>query len=335
MDSFRGSGPTGLSAYLEQLQHRTGIRLYVVDGGGRDVLGRELPSEGGDVVAQARQVRGPETGSDRHTGLLVAKPASRADDMPYVFLIQLPGHPSFFFASPYRTLLRVLAAVIVAGVLCYGLARYVTGPLRKLRASARSLAGGDLSTRVGPKVEQRHDEIGDLGQDFNFMAERIESLVSSQQRLILDISHELRSPLARLNLALGLAVQRAGPAATTALDRIGRETERLNDLIERMLVLARLENREAAGKRMELDLAGMLQDITADADFEARGNGRKASLTHFEACTILGIPHLLRSAIENVVRNALRHTEPETQVDISLDVEAAPSPTRVKVMPSR
>jgi two-component system sensor histidine kinase CpxA len=243
--------------------------------------------------------------------------------------MQLPGRPSLFFASPYRTLLRVLGALCVAGVLCYGLARYLTAPLRNLQRSARALAGGNLSARVGPDVDRRRDEIGDLGQDFNFMAGRLESLVSSQQRLILDMSHELRSPLARLNLALGLAVQRSGAEAQSALDRIGRETERLNDLIERMLILARLQNREAAGEAIELDLSGMLHDVTADAEFEARAQNRAVLLTRCDPCTIRGIPHLLRSAVENVVRNALRHTAESTEAEVSLDLETSPAPVAV------
>ncbi len=309
--------------YVEDLRERTGVQLFILDEAGRDAAGAEPPE---DVVQLTSRVRRHEAEGIQpgHEGrMLVARRAAPPHEQ-YVFGGVLPGPPEQFFVSPYRTMLRVLSALTIAAMLCYGLAHYLTAPLRTLRASARQLAGGNLRTRVGPGVNQRHDEIGDLGHDFNFMAERLESLVSTQQRLILDISHELRSPLARLNLALELAVQRSGPAAESALERIGRETSRLNDLIERLLILARLENREAAGQRIDIDLADMLEDIVADAQFEARAHQRDARLDHCDACSIAGVPQLLRSAIENVVRNALRYTAENTAVEISLHVEPAP-----------
>ncbi|NLX21241.1 MAG: HAMP domain-containing protein [Phycisphaerae bacterium] len=322
LEVLRVQGPTSYDSFRSDLEERTGFRLFIVDEAGVDVRGHDLAPAAREVAQRARSSGGSELEPHRGEEPIVARRGTREVDQEYVYVARLRGPPSRFFASPYRTLVRVLAAVTMAGLLCYGLAHYLTAPMRNLRCSVRELAGGNLDARVGSGVESRRDEIGDLGRDFNFMAERIESLVSSQRRLVLDMSHELRSPLARLNLALGLAVQRAGPDARSALDRIGREAERLNDLIERMLVLSRLEHRETAGECIDVDVAAMMCDIAADAQFEARAHHRDAKLVRCDYCVVSGVPHLLRSAIDNVVRNALRHTPEDTTVEMSLEVVA-------------
>ncbi len=134
-----------------------------------------------------------------------------------------------------------MVVLLAAAVVCYWLARYLASPVVKLSAATRRLASGDLKARVGPAIGGRRDELADLGHDFDLMAERIDSLVTAQQRLVSDISHELRSPLARLGVALELARQRAGDEAAGVLDRIEREANRLNDLIEQLLTLSKLE----------------------------------------------------------------------------------------------
>ena len=134
-----------------------------------------------------------------------------------------------------------LVSFVVGGLVCLGLAWRLTAPLRRLRTAAQRLAGGDLTARVGTGPVKGRDEIAALGRDFDLMAGRIEELMTAQQHLLRDISHELRSPLARLNVALELARQRSGEEAKSALDRIGREAERLNDLIGQLLTLTQLE----------------------------------------------------------------------------------------------
>src|SRR5204863_836395 len=128
---------------------------------------------------------------------------------------------------------------LTAIVLCYALALYLTAPISKLREATQKLAAGDLQTRVASRVVRRRDELADLARDFDEMAERIESLITSQQRLARDISHELRSPLARLNVALEIAKQKGGGVSEPLLDRIETESTRLNDMISRLLTLSR------------------------------------------------------------------------------------------------
>jgi signal transduction histidine kinase len=150
------------------------------------------------------------------------------------------------------------------------------------------------------------------------MAERIQSLVDSKQRLLHDISHELRSPLARLKIGLELARKGDGPEAAWALDRIEREADRLNELIGQLLTLARLDSKPANRNADSVDLKRLVDEIVADADFEARSAGRSVKLVTTDDCQIIGNEQLLRSAIENVVRNAASYTPEGTEVEVSL-----------------
>jgi len=235
------------------------------------------------------------------------------------------------FSEPETLIPRLAVIVATAGVLCYLLTRYLTAPVRKLGASARRLAGGDLTVRMGTIFGHHRDEIGDLGRDFDFMAERIESLVSAQRRLLRDMSHELRSPLARLNVALALAAQRAGPEAESALGRIEREVQRLNDLIGELLILARLEGGDTTALKEAIELSSLLGEIVGDADFEARSRGRSVTLTPCERYIATGTTTLLRSAIENVIRNAIRYTADGTEVEVTLTGEATPEGLRAVI----
>jgi two-component system sensor histidine kinase CpxA len=167
-------------------------------------------------------------------------------------------------------------------------------------------------------LTKRHDEIGQLGRDFDGMAERLESMVKAQQRLLGDISHELRSPLARLGVALGLARQRSGVEASGSLDRIERESDNLNEMISQLLTLTRLESGTDGRKRSSVDLAALVREVAEDADFEARSVNRSVQVVSSENCSINGVEELLRSAVENVVRNALRFTAEGTAVEVAL-----------------
>jgi signal transduction histidine kinase len=151
------------------------------------------------------------------------------------------------------------------------------------------------------------------------MAERIESLLTAQGRLLTDISHELRSPLARLNVALELARQRSGPEAQSALERIDREATRLNGLIAELLTIARLEGSEGSMPRFPVQLEPLIQEIARDGEFEAQNRICHVELSVVHDCVVIGNPALLHSAIENVVRNAVRYTGQGTEVEIRLE----------------
>jgi two-component system sensor histidine kinase CpxA len=194
---------------------------------------------------------------------------------------------------------------------------------------ARELASGDLQTRVGPALGSRRDELAELGRDFDAMAARIEALVTAQQRLLGDISHELRSPLARLGVALDLARRRGGRDIGDLLGRIELESERLDELIGELLELNRLESGDEIA-REPIDLAALVEEIAADADFEAQADDRSVRVVSTEACEVAGDRNLLRRAIENVARNAVRYTPEETTVEVALGCDERDAVVRVR-----
>jgi two-component system sensor histidine kinase CpxA len=163
--------------------------------------------------------------------------------------------------------------------------------------------------------------VADLGRDLDRMAERIETLVEAQKRLLRDISHELRSPLARLNVALGLVRQQSQPAVEGYLDRIEGEAERLNELIGQLLTLTVLESGHEQQAREDIDLAALVTEVADDAGFEAEGRNRQVLITDNDPLMVSGNREMLRRALENVVRNALRYTAEQTAVELSLRME--------------
>ena len=229
--------------------------------------------------------------------------------------------------DPYGLTLRIGVTFLITGLISYLLARSLSAPVRTLRDATQKLAGGDMSVRVGPSLGGPRDETAELGRDFDRMAERIDALLSAQRRLLRDISHELRSPLARLNVALGLARQKAGGEAQGSLDRMEREADRLNELIGELLTLTLLENENNEGNAVPIDLEALVRDIVQDADFEAKVSNRTVRVLEIEPISVSGVPELLRRAIENVVRNAVRFTSEGSSVELRLfRSEGVPAP---------
>lgn len=221
---------------------------------------------------------------------------------------------------------RFAVIVLTMGALCYVLARYLTEPALKLRRATRQFAAGDFAVRVGPQMGARRDELADLGRDFDQMAERIEGLLLAQRQLLGDISHELRSPLTRLSLALELATQSADPPTRALLARIEGEAGEMNRLIGGLLTLARLENgansaQQTSREAAYIDLAHLAEHVVANADFEAQNRGGEVQITHLDDAQIVGNGELLHSALENVVRNAILHSPNAPRVEVSLRVE--------------
>jgi two-component system sensor histidine kinase CpxA len=228
------------------------------------------------------------------------------------------------------TLHDILLLTVAGGIFCYVISRYLTKPLYKLGAAAANIAEGRLETRVDPSLTNRRDEIADLARNFDRMAERIEALITGQRRLLGDISHELRSPLSRLTVALGLVKQGPAEEAADNLERIGLEARRLDTLIGQLLALTRIDSGVDRGSPAPFDLTNLVQEVANDGDFEARARHRSVVVKQADACTANGFEELLRSAVENVVRNAIRHTAEGTAVEISLQTGNARALLRVK-----
>ncbi len=227
--------------------------------------------------------------------------------------------------DPETLLVRLAIVLALSGVVALALASYLTRPLRVLRAASARLAGGDLGVRVGPGVGRAPAEIRALGRDFDTMAERVASLLESQRQLLRDVSHELRSPLARMGVALELCKQRSGPEALPNLQRIERDAERLAQLVSEILTLARLEAGDAAESAAPVDLAALVGAVASDTDFEAQAHRKSVIVRETTSATVFGRAESLRSAIENVVRNAIRFTAEGTAVE--LELERVPDPS--------
>jgi two-component system sensor histidine kinase CpxA len=313
-------GEAGLRAFLTRLRDTDPPRkVDLVETNGSVWFGDSGEMAGSaDVVSRALSsgVIELESGEERALG---AAPVDFPDGRRLVLVIQWDRQapPALFFGST-TGYLRLAGLIGTAVIACVLLALYLTSPIRKLREAANKLAEGDLATRVAKRIGRRRDEISDLAKDFDRMAERIESLIKNQQRLNRDISHELRSPLARMNVALEIAKSKANPETTPILNRIESESERLNDMIGRLLTLAKLESGSHDIESLRIDLDELVRDVAADADFEARAKGRYVNVSKADHCVVLGSENLLRSAVENVLRNAVRYTKEGTAVDVSV-----------------
>jgi two-component system sensor histidine kinase CpxA len=326
---YERSGQTALAEYLRTFERETTVRAHLFDANGTELSGDTASPQQSSTAAHTAQT-GQPVFEELDGRMLEVRPVPAAGGGNYAFLVEMPKgpppggphgpHGPFLLLSESGSVLglRLLVVILTAGGLCYLLARYITTPVVKLRDVTRQVTEGDLSARVGPRLGGRRDELAAMGHDFDTMATRVETLVSAQTRLLRDISHELRSPLARLSVALDLARKRAGEAAAGHLDRIEREAKRLNEMIGQLLTLSRSESDANGHGAQTLDLAGLVREVAADADFEAQARERSVTIVECEACRMKGSAALLRSAVENVLRNAVRYTPEGTTVKLSL-----------------
>jgi signal transduction histidine kinase len=316
-------GRAGLRDFAARLKRSTGVGISIFEDGNEVLSDSAISPAMRDLVAGALQTGQVQSLSGNGRYLLALPLPARgehtfiiAGDWPD-FSFRQRGRPRIPFTRDFG--LRIVVSFIIGGIICYGLAWHLTRPIRRLREATHQLAAGDLTARVGKDIGPRRDEIAGLGREFDRMAERIETLMTSQQRLIRDISHELRSPLARLNVALELARRGCGtPDAAGPLDRIEREAERLNDLIGELLTLTLLESGAERMDTTSVELSRLVREIAGDADFEAKNTGRSVRILASEIIRISGSEELLRRAVENIVRNAVRHTAEGTEVEITL-----------------
>jgi two-component system sensor histidine kinase CpxA len=220
---------------------------------------------------------------------------------------------------PNRSALRHFALmIIVSGVVCWLLAQFLASPIRHVSHATRQLANGDLGARVDDEVNKRQDEVGMLARDFNMMATRLERQVETQRRLLRDVSHEVRSPLARINVALELGRKHANDAFQALLDRIALDTTRLDTLIGHLLQLARTENQDEQQSYQYIDLTALVREVVTDVDFEAQADKIQIHATELTQTWIHGEPAALRSAVENLLRNAIHYSSVCETVDIKL-----------------
>jgi two-component system, OmpR family, sensor histidine kinase CpxA len=331
-ETYRREGPEATARYLDQMTADCGTScVCLFDENGAVVAGSTAPPRARELALMSAQSLDAEF---QIAGSAVIGAASTAgeDGRRYTLVMQVPGGVlDAVMRTPGIYALRLGVALAVAGLVCYGLAWYLTAPIVSLRGTTRKIAGGALGTRVDRRLSRRRDEVGALGRDFDTMADRFESLLGAERRLLCDISHELRSPLARLSVALGIARRRYGSEPGDPLDRIERETVELDEMIGHLLELARLEHERSSFACDEVDLGRLSEEVVTDCDFEAQDAGRAVRLVQVEECAVAGDERPLRSALENVIRNAVRYTPEGREVSVTLGVETIDDSRYVRI----
>jgi len=296
-------------------------QLYLLDGSGKDVLSRTISPEG-KLVAQAARINGPVLLRYRPTRRIAAYRFASPSGRPYVllFYVQLPLADSWETLVDQNFLVSV-GALFTVTLLCLWLAYHIASPIQGIQAAARRVVEGDLSAKAPLAISRRHDELASLAIDFNSMVEHLGTLIHTQRDLFNSISHELRTPLARLTVSLALLRKQFRSGAEDLLGQMERDLGRVDTLMAQILILARLESGLSSGTRERVDFSQLVEEIVADGNFEARALAKSVSLEATNRVVLeKADPHALRSACENIVRNAIRFSPPGGQVEVSLVV---------------
>jgi two-component system sensor histidine kinase CpxA len=321
IEAFEEHGVDGVELFAEELFADDGIRIILFDDRGEALTRKRVPrrmQHMSDRALRSGEVIYPMMGQRNW----LASPIRSRSGQTYAVALGLPKIPQakHVIRGLSHGFLgwRLLILLMVSAAVCYWLARSLTAPISRLRLATRQFASGDLSTRIGGQVSGKN-ELAGLAVDFDEMAGKIEDLVGGQQRLLRDISHELRSPLARLGVALELARQEGSQESRQkALGRIELEAGRMNEMIGQLLSLTRLENSADQLPRTEFDLCILLDYLVCDADFEAKNRQCQVIFNGPESVIVNGYEELLERALENVIRNGIRYTQEGTQVSVDL-----------------
>ncbi len=308
-DAWDTGGKPALAKVLAGFHSITGAEVIFTDAEGKDLLTDKLHPE----LKRRMSPRRPRPAQARQSAfppftrnLIIARPD--ATRQYWLFLIEPRRNPMYWFIRPQH--LWVIGLVVL---LCYAFTYHLTSPVKRLKKTVDRFGEGDFSARSDMN---RRDELGQLATSFNLMADRIQTLLQAERRLLQDISHELRSPLARLGVAIELA--RSGEDRNSTLDRIQREADRLNALVGELLQVTRAEGDPTQQKHEPVRLDETLIELVSDAEIEANAKSCELKLTIDQPVTVLGDEELLRRAIENVVRNAIRYAPEHTAVEIDL-----------------
>lgn len=322
----RNRGMQGLRRFTQDVETNRGITVFLLAEDGTDILKRDVPMVVSSFVASNRDTGVPLM-QMRERRTLLGPVALTAVEPPARLVLWLPMAASDisplerWWAGRYAAA-QLGVGLLLGGVMSLALSLTLTRPLNRLERAASQLAQSHFDTHDIEAVALRKDEIGSLAKAFAHMARQLQVAQEGQQRLMRDVSHELRSPLTRLQVAIGLAGRQVGQGHAAAFDRMELECERLNALIGEVLALAREDNDSKQHTRNEFDLAVTVQALVDDAQFEAQSTGKHVTLRAPSHVPMKGNEARLASAIENVVRNAIAYTPLQTAVSVEVSSQA-------------
>ncbi len=341
---YEEKGNKGLKNWQQKLFHRKELRVLLLDQHNESVGNRPLPRrlhkflqrgnrppyrdhrhENDDDDDHERWERrsGREKFIERRDKPIIW-PVTSDSGTRYHFVILNPHELSDHLYARSNLFWRIAISVLIVALVAMLLSHYLVKPVRLLQSASRRLADGDLNSRVSEAIGPRKDELGDLGRDFDNMAQRLQSLLQGQQQMLRDVSHELRTPLTRLVIALELARKRNGESAE--LDRMELETGRINELIDEILELVRLDMKPETLKLEQQNLVPLLSKLVQDANFEQR----RVTLQAPEALSARIDAKLISRAVENIVRNALKYSAEQ----VYLQVESRPDEISICILDS-
>ncbi len=316
----RRHGPEAFQSWLEGQPEQVQDKVYALDQFGRELLGRPLPQDMAPMF-EALNYRNRET-----RRLVRKKPAVgffiplRGPDSLRVVIVTGQSKETLLLRFLWRNFWpMLLLSMLASGAACYWLARYLSRPLDQLRAATRRVAAGELDYRVAPALHRRGDELADLARDFDSMTAQLQESMAEQRRLIKDVSHELRSPLARLQVALGIARQKNVKALDAELDKIGKAADYLEDIIADVLSLP-----VASQDRRPLDdvveINSLVEALLEDLKGEAQEKDLRFDLTSSgEELLVATRGSSLTAALENILRNAIKYSPTGGSVGIAID----------------
>ena len=310
---YEQQGSTAAQQWLEQQQKQHRLRAELFNDQGQRLLQGTLPTL---PRREASPQHGGEQQRTRHGRLFQL--AWDSEQASYQLLLHIPGPELFRWQrTPFALISNITMAMLLLALLSLLLSRYLTAPLQKLGVAAEDLAEGRFDATALTRIGRRRDEIGQLSRQFQSMADRVQSLLNSQTQLMRDISHELRSPLARLRIGLALGDKQGLAADDPLWERLDRECSRLDSLIGDILTLSRLDARDIPPAPFELD--ALVAEAVEDARFMAEG--QRLSLQGSTDCQLQGWPDQLSSALDNLLRNALRFSPEDSEIRISLTAD--------------
>ena len=315
-ERFEAQGSPGLAQVLDNLSLPGRSRFWLLDGNGRDLSGRPIPDRVLHGAAAAERKEGLYHSYEAN--VLAARTTTGRGQ--YLLIAEMTP-PPLSERVPGDLLWTLKLGTIFSAVICLLIAHSLTKPIERLRDATHELARGNLDIRAGDNLGKRHDEIGDLVRDFDTMAGELRNQIQSERSLLSGVSHELRSPIARIRLALTLARSADDDERVEMLDRIEQDTIQLDAMLERILAVARLESGQQKPKVEPLSLGDVLDDVLDDANFEAAATGATITYEGKADVKVNGDAALLRSAIENVVRNAIFYSGQEGKIEVRLRQE--------------